>query len=138
MPQNLVFFSLEALKQLDGGKANVAFRRAIEDCIKDMQDRPLDETGRTVTMKLTLKPVAEEDPEFENTYRAGGAECDIQFTTSLPKRKTKTYSFGLDNNSRMFFSVASPENVNQTTFDDIDPATGKAARSEVKEVKDEN
>jgi len=137
MAQSLVFFSLDALKHLDGGKAAVAFRRAVEDCVRDCQDRPLEEAARTVTFKVAIKPVAEEDPEFENSYRATGAECEFTITTGLPKRKTKPYSFGIDPQGRMFFSLNSPANVAQTTFDDLDPDTGKAVKSEVREVHEE-
>lgn len=136
MSQSLVFFSLEALQHLDGGKAAVAFRRAVEDCVRDCQDRPLDDKARKVTLELSITPVAGEDPEFENSFRAEGVEGQFKIATTLPKRQTKPYSFGIDAKGRMYFSRNSPDNVNQTTIDDIDPATGKATRGEVQEAQE--
>lgn len=136
MSQALIFFSLEALQHLDGGKAAIAFRRAVEDCVRDCQDRPLDDKARKVTLELAITPVAEEDPEFENSYRASSVEGQFKIATTLPKRQTKPYSFGIDPKGRMFFSQNSPSNVNQTTFDDVDPQTGKVLRGEIRDVKD--
>lgn len=136
MSQSLIFFSLEALQHLDGGKAAIAFRRAVEDCVRDCQDRPLDDKARKVTLELSITPVAGEDPEFENSYRAESVEGQFKISTALPKRQTKPYSFGIDAKGRMFFSKNSPENVAQTTFDDVAPESGKVVRSDIAEVKD--
>jgi len=135
MSQNLIFFSLESLVHLDGGKAAIAFRRAVEDCVRDCQDRPLDEKPRKITLELALEPIADEDPEFENSYRAAGVDAVFKIKTTLPQRQTKPYSFGIDSQGRMFFSKASPDNVNQTTFEDVDTQTGKVVRSEITDVK---
>ena len=55
-------------------------------------------------------------------------EGDFKVTTSVPDRQTKTYSFGLNRQGRLFFSEASPDNVEQTTFDDRN-ANGRVERN---------
>jgi hypothetical protein len=134
MAQSLVFFSLEALQHLDGGKAAIAFRRAVDDCVRDCQDRPLDDKARKVTLELSITPVAEEDPEFDNSYRASSVEGQFKIATTLPKRQTKPYSFGIDAKGRMFFSRTSPDNVQQSTFEDLDDS-GHANRGEPGEAQ---
>jgi hypothetical protein len=134
---SLVFFELSSLKELDGGKAAIAFRRAVEDGVKDCQDRPTDDRPRKVFLELQLVPIAEEDPQFENTYRAGLITGQFRIKTTLPHRQTKPYSFGLDGQGRLYFSSESPLNVRQSTIDDIDPATGKACLSAIRGPDDQ-
>lgn len=133
---SLVFLDLATLKDLDNGKPAIAFRRAVEDCVKDCSDRPTEQRARKVTLELVLTPVAAEDAEFEGTFRACGVTGEFRIKSSIPNRQTRPYSFGLDRQGRLFFSQESPTNVNQTTFDDVDPATGLVDRGEIRDVKD--
>lgn len=132
----LLFLDLATLKDLDNGKPAIAFRRAVEDCVKDCSDRPTEKRDRKVTLELLLTPVPAEDPEFEGTFRACGVTGEFKIKSSIPNRQTRPYSFGLDKNGRLFFSQESPSNVSQTTFEDVDPATGLVDRGEVREVQD--
>jgi hypothetical protein len=129
----LFFLDLATLKDLDNGKAAIAFRRAVEDCTKDCQDRPTEERARKITLELSLTPVAAEDAEFEGTFRACGVTGEFKIKSAIPNRQTRPYSFGLDAQGRLFFSQESPTNVNQTTFEDVNPATGNVDRGSPRE-----
>jgi len=129
----LMFLDLATLKDLDGGKPAIAFRRAVEDATKDCQDRPTETRPRKIVLELELEPVANEDPEFEGTFRAVGVTGHFKIKSTIPNRQTRPYSFGLDKQGRLFFSQESPQNVNQATFEDVDPATGRINRGEIQE-----
>ena len=105
-------FSLDNLKDLDGGKAAVAFehhvRRAALDCI----DRPGDNAARKVTLEITLKPVM--DPQGECTE----VEAQIKASSAVPKHQTKPYSFGLRRGGMLVFNSDSIDAVDQTTIFD--------------------
>jgi hypothetical protein len=47
---------LENLKDLDDGLLAAAFDANIRDVIRDLNDRPVDDRSRTVTMTLTFTP----------------------------------------------------------------------------------
>jgi len=132
----LFYLDLENLSKLDNGKPAIAFRRAVEDCSRDCTDRPTEQRTRKVTMELLIKPVASEDPVFEGSFRACGAVAEFKIKTTIPNRQTRPYSFGIDPKGRLFFSEESPTNVNQTTFDDLNPSTGRVDRGEVRDVQD--
>ena len=132
----LIYMDLATLKDLDNGKAAIAFRRAVEDAVRDCQSRPLEERPRKIALELCLTPVAGEDPEFENTMRCEGVTGEFKIKTTVPNQQTKPYSFGLDRQGRLFFSENSPTNVNQATIDDVDPESGRVVRGQIKDVKD--
>ena len=129
----LLYLDLNTLKDLDGGKPAIAFRRAVEDCVKDCSDRPTEKRPRKVTFELVMTPVPADDPEFEGTFRSDGVTGEFKIKSNIPNRQTRPYSFGLDRQGKLFFSTESPTNVNQTTFDDVDPATGKVEREKFEE-----
>jgi hypothetical protein len=131
----LLLFDLQNLKDLDGGKAMRAFRRLVEEFVADCTDRPLEDRPRKVVMELQLTPVAAEDPEFEDTLRTKGLTATFNLNAVIPDRRTRPYSLGLDPKGRPYFSSESPENFEQTTFDDLNPDTGKVDRGEVRDVK---
>jgi hypothetical protein len=133
---SLLFLDLATLKDLDNGKPAIAFRRAVEDCVRDCSDRPTDKRSRKIVMEFILSPVPAEDPEFEGTFHADGVVGEFKIHTKIPHRQTRSYSFGLDRQHRLFFSSESPTNVKQTTFEDLNPETGKADRGEIQDVKD--
>jgi hypothetical protein len=131
----LLLLDLATLKDLDGGKPAIAFRRAVEDCVKDCADRPTERRSRKVTLELVLTPVPAEDPEFEGSFHADGATGEFKIKSAIPNRQTRPYSFGMDRNGRLFFSTESPANVKQTTFADVDPETGLVDRGTFEEVQ---
>jgi len=133
---SLFFLELSTLEKLDNGKAAIAFRRAVEDCVRDCADRPTEKRARKVTFELIMTPVPVEDAQFEGTFRADGVTGEFKIKSAIPNRQTRPYSFGLDRNGRLYFSETSPTNVNQSTFDDVDPETGLVDRGHVQDVHD--
>jgi len=103
-------FTLENLKDLDGGKAAVAFLQHVSRAANDCSDRPGDKTARKVTMEITLLPVME--PGGDCTEVA----AQIRVSSTVPKHQTKAYSFGLRRGGILVFNEDAPDNVNQATF----------------------
>ena len=103
-------FTLESLKEMDGGKAFLAFQRHLQRAAADCLDRPADASPRTVTLKLALKPQI--DPEGDCTE----VKSQIFVESVVPKHRTKVYSFGLRKNGILTFNNDSLDNVNQKTF----------------------
>jgi hypothetical protein len=118
----LIQLKLETLKDLDFGRPKVAFEQGLADAVRDCLDRCGDKRPRTVSLEFTITPVRDENGTCD------GVTGEFKIKTKLPHRQTKTYSFGVKKTGQLFFSEDSPENVDQTTFADIDPATGKARR----------
>ena len=132
----LSFFDLGTLQTLDNGKPAIAFRRAVEDASNDMIDRPKEDRPRKVILELSLTPIAQEDPNVNGKFIACGSTAEITIKSNIPNRRTRPYNFGLDRNGRLFFSEESPTNVNQTTFEDLNPDTGLVDRGEIKDVQE--
>lgn len=126
MSQKFMNLNLAALSHIDSGKVNLAFQRAIEDCLRDVVDRPRDKKARKITMEFSIVPVLGEDPADENKLLATGTTGEIKIRTSIPDRITKPYSFALTETKdamgnpkpTAYFSLNSPENVDQLTFAD--------------------
>ena len=125
---SLIQLSLETLKDLDGGRPALAFQHAVESAVLDCKDRPMDDRVRKITLEFNLKPVPEES-DVPGVYCLANVEGDFKIKTAWPNRQTKTYSFGLNRQGKLFFSEASPDNVDQTTFEDVNQETGRVERS---------
>lgn len=119
---SLIPLSLESLKDLDAGKVSVAWQHELRRLIDDCRDRPGDVNVRELTLSLRLKPVVAQDGDCE------GARGVFQVKSKVPMRKTKAYDFGINRKGHCYFSEMSPDAVDQPTFDDVDPATGKVVR----------
>jgi hypothetical protein len=112
--------TLESLKDLDTGKARMAFDKELKRCVQDCIDRPNDESARTVTMQLSLKPVSD------------GQECDgckgeFEIKSKVPVRRTRAYHFGIKTTGALYFNEDSLDNADQATLFDGDPPDGKSA-----------
>lgn len=118
----LVELSLKSLEELDDGRVATAFIHELKRVVLDCMDRPGDATARKVNLEFTLKPIIADDGQCES------AEGDFKIKSKVPDRKTKTYSFNVNKKGHLIYSSNSPENVDQTTFDDVDPQTGKVSR----------
>jgi hypothetical protein len=106
----MVEFTLESLRDLDGGKAAVAFTQHVKRAALDCLDRPGDKAARKVTLEISLIPVME--PGGDCT------EVDVQIKASsaVPKHQTKPYSFGLRRGGMLVFNPDATDNVNQSTY----------------------
>lgn len=118
----LVELSLKSLEELDDGRVAAAFICELKRVVLDCMDRPGDTNPRKVAMEFTLKPIVDEAGMCES------AEGDFKIKSKVPDRKTKTYSFNVNKRGHLIYSSNSPDNVDQTTFDDVDPQTGRVSR----------
>lgn len=123
----LMQLSLSSLKDLDFGRPAVAFEQGLADAVRDCVDRPGDKRPRKVAMEFVISPIVEEEGQCDQVTG------EFKIKTLLPHRQTKPYSFGLNKQGRLFFSEDSPQNVNQTTFADLDPETGLVDRGSADE-----
>jgi len=117
----LEYLTLAGLKELDGGRVAEAFAQAVKRCVSDCEDRPGEERAREVNMSLSMVPTIGDDGKCD------GVSGTFQIKEKCPTRKSRTYSFGVKQGGKLFFSTEDPMNVNQFTFDDADE-TGKAKR----------
>lgn len=118
----MVEMSLSSLQEIDDGRVALAFVHELKRVVLDCIDRPGDTSARKVALVFSLKPVIAED---------GACECakgDFKIKSTVPERKSKNYEFNVNKKGHLLYSSTSPEAVDQTTFDDIDPATGKISR----------
>lgn len=119
---SLIPLNLESLKELDAGKVSVAWDHELKRAVSDCMDRPGDKKPRVVTLELAITPVVSEDGGCE------GAHGEFQIKSKVPTRKSRVYDFGVNRKGHVYFSDTSPDNLPQTTFDDVDPETGRVAR----------
>lgn len=103
-------FTLDNLKDLDGGKAAAAFETHVRRAAMDCMDRPGDGKARKVILEVTLSPVM--DPAGDCTE----VEAQIHAKSTVPPHRTKPYSFGLRRNGVLVFNPDSVENVDQATL----------------------
>lgn len=106
-------FTLDNLRELDGGKASIAFEQHVRRAAMDCMDRPGDNAARKVTLEITLKPVMEPGGDCTEV------KAQLKASSAVPKHQTKEYSFGLRRNGMLAFNPDSPDAVDQKTiFDD--------------------
>ena len=114
--------NLANLNELDDGRVSVAFMHELRRVVQDCMDRPGDTTARKVSLEFNLKPIIAEDGSCES------ADGDFKIKSTVPVRKSKNYSFNVNKKGHLIYSSNSPDDVDQTTFDDVDPKTGKVSR----------
>ena len=118
----LMNLSLASINDLDDGRVSVAFTQELRRAVMDCMDRPGDKSSRTITLELKITPVIGDEGGCE------GANGEFQIKSKVPTRKSKTYSFATNTKGHLIYSSTSPGDVNQSTFEDIDPETGKVKR----------
>ena len=118
----LTKLELNSLGELDDGRVLIAFGHELKRAVMDCMDRPGDKTSRTVNMELKLTPVI--GPEGQCDSVAG----EFQIKSKVPVRKSKSYDFNVNRAGQLIYSSTSPDNIDQTTFDDVDPETGRVKR----------
>ncbi|MCC7333577.1 MAG: hypothetical protein IT422_00680 [Pirellulaceae bacterium] len=122
-----VELSLDSLSELDDGRVAKAFQHELKRAVQDCIDRPGDKKPRAVTLELSLTPITVNNDGMVETE---GCDGEFQIRSKVPTRKSKTYSFRANKKGHLAYSSNSPESVDQTTFDDINPVTGRVDRSE--------
>lgn len=117
--------SLETLSELDD-RILLAFQFELKRAVLDCMDRPGDKTERVVSMEFKIVPIVGQDGDCE------GATGEFHVKGKVPTRKSKPYSFEVNRGGQLVFSTTNTDNVNQSTFDDVDPETGKVNRRPAK------
>jgi hypothetical protein len=102
---------LGTLKELDAGRIELAFNKALRDIIEDCRDRPTDETGRKVTLTAIVTP-----EHIDGVLDT----CQVEFEVDakVPKRRSKAYQMQAQGNGYLIVNPVSPTNVRQGTLDD--------------------
>jgi len=118
----LMQLSLDSLKDLDDGRVLVAFGHELKRAVMDCIDRPGDKNGRTVSLEFKLTPIIGEDGTCD------GANGEFAIKSKVPTRKSKSYEFNVNRKGHLIYSSNSPDDIDQTTIDDINPATGRIER----------
>jgi len=102
-----------SLAQLSDGYAGKAIDAALEQVVRDLQDRGEDGIARKVTITITLKHVG-----------AGRVDIDTQVATRAPAyRPPKTQAKMDARAGGLMFSPDCSENPDQRTFNDLPDET---------------
>lgn len=117
----MVELSLSSMQELDDGRVAAAFIAELKRVVLDCIDRPGDSSARKVQLLFTLTPVIADDGTCESAFG------EFKIKSAVPDRKTKGYSFNVNKKGHLIYSSTSPDNVDQTTFDDLD-ADGRIRR----------
>lgn len=118
----LIYFSLNKLGQLDGGRVAEAFAQAMKRVVLDCEDRPGDDKARKVILQGEITPIVGQGGVCE------GVNIEFQIQDKLPTRKSRSYAMGVKSGGKIFFSTGDPLNVDQFTFDEVNPETGRVER----------
>ncbi len=119
-----VQLTVASIEQIDEGRLGKAFLMHLKRLIQDCNDRPKEKKKRKLVMEIDMVPVLGDDGVVETI----GAEFEFTFRSKTPDHKSKTYSLRTNKQGQAAFSSESPENADQLTFGDINPATGKVDR----------
>lgn len=114
MPNALTKFSLETMKDLDGGRATLTFDEQLKVAVRDCLERPGEQRARVVTLQMTMIPVAVVEG---NTVDCDGVNAVIKCTTKLPDHQARQVNFGIKNDGSLIFNKNSPNDHRQTTLD---------------------
>ena len=107
-------FTLDKLKDFDGGRILAAVQEEMKYIGLSCRDRPNDKTPRKVTLEISMVPVAE-----PNTGACEGVSMSFKAKSKVPERKSKTYQLGIKQTGAVVYSSNNPENVNQRHIDDV-------------------
>lgn len=76
----------ENLKHLDGGRLESAVNQELRRIMADLSDRPGDDRARSLTIKLSFKPICDEIGDIET------AAVQFDCASRFPNRKSRVYS----------------------------------------------
>lgn len=96
---------------LGGGVVGKSFAAHMRRVVADMEDRPADDSAREVTIKFSAKPVMDEHGTLDEV------RAQFHITSSVPKHKTKPYSFAV-RGKQLVFNDMSDDDVHQHTIDE--------------------
>lgn len=107
-------FDIRQIGELDPAVVKM-FNRLVAEAVKDCHARPGEKTAREVGLKMVITPVMASD----------GTSCDavnIDFAlpTKTPARRSKTYQMLSQDDGKIMFNPASPDQPRQRTLDEKD------------------
>jgi hypothetical protein len=120
-----VQLDLKSLHEIDEGRVGIGFMKELQRAVLDCIDRPKDKGKRKVAIVAEIVPVLGEGQIIE----CDGAEVAFKIKSTVPERKSKTYTLRVNKQGHMAFSSTNPEDPNQSTIFDINQKTGKVDRS---------
>lgn len=109
--------SLETLTKCGLDAGAVAWNLELAKVVRDLCDRPTDDSTREVVLKLLLKPVPS---QHGASAKAMG---QIVVSSKLPKQKTDLTEFRLVDDGGVGVLLCNPlskEDADQGTFDDVE------------------
>lgn len=109
--------TLEAMSNLDYGKAMIAFQRQLERAAHDCIDRPGDKRARKVTLQFNIVPVPQIDG---NTINCDSVKGTFTIRCKVPDYETDAVDFGISRDGSLVFNPDSPANHRQSTMLDDD------------------
>lgn len=107
--------SLATLKDLDDGRVAVAFLHELTRIVQDCEDRPGDKKSRKVLLQGEVTPIMFEDGTLDSV------KVEFQIKSSVPTRKSKTYTMAVRKGQRgamLVFSSENPEDHRQKSLID--------------------
>ncbi len=99
------------MEELDGGRINEAFAAELRRVALDCEDRPADDKVRKVSLELQIEPVCDDQGHLDSL------KGKFHVTSTVPKRRSKTYSFGFRKGGRLVFNDLSDDNIHQQTIE---------------------
>ncbi len=107
----LTKITLESIANLDHGRIGEAFQQKLDQAVQDCEDRPGIKSGRVVSIKVMVKPKADEAGNLDS-ITLGHA-----IAYSEPKRESRLYSAKRVQGGLVLNELA-PHDVDQLTLDD--------------------
>ena len=104
-----VLIDFRSLGEIDEGRIKEAFAIEFARCLNDVRNRPGLQKERSVTIKVSLKPRADETGELDLV--AVHADCKA----NIPQRRSKTY-LCQDRAGGLIYNEMSPDDPNQMTI----------------------
>lgn len=100
---SMVYLQLDTLAKIDDGVVAALFRKAAEQVIRDCEDRPALNKGRTVTLTMTMKPVADEGG------RCDGLRAWFDVKHNVPMRQTNGVDLSVKAGGKAAFHIEDEE-----------------------------
>lgn len=106
-------FDFKALTELDDGRIGKTIDQALDRMYADLDDRPLSDKERSITLKISLAPVADDKGLLDDV------DVAFKIVEKVPQRESKTYRMQARNGA-LLFNEMSPDDPDQQTLDGLD------------------
>lgn len=109
MPQCV--YAIDRLRELDGGKVALAVDAAVQACVRDVLDRPGDESARKIVLTIEVRP------RLDRTSAAlDVAEFKHRIDVRLPAQQSSAYPMLVTRDGAALFQTLSPQDPRQPDF----------------------